>query len=112
MEPGKEIVEAGKRGAGPDRRDHPIRLNQNEASGFLDPQALAQLGIGIPKGRKVCSGFCHELMNLVRRACKKKKPGGLCLGLFHGDGEIFCKLEAAVAVMGEENKHHRFFFGE
>jgi hypothetical protein len=87
-------------------------LDENEAPGFGYPQTVAQLGIRIPKGRKIFSGFSHEPMNLVRCSSKKEKPGGLYFGLLDGGSEVFYKLEAAVAVMGKENKHHRFFFGE
>ena len=99
VESRKEIVQTSEGCSGPDGGNDAIRLDKNEASGFGDPQAVAQLGIGIPKGRKVRSGFCHELINLVRCSRKKKKPGGFCFGLLHRDGEVFCKLEAAVAVV-------------
>ena len=107
MESGKEIVQTGKGGSGPDSRNQAIRLDENEATGFRDPQLVSQLGIGIPKGWKVYSSFCHEFMNLVLRTRKNEKPGGFCLGFFHGNGEVFRKLDAAVTVVGKENKHHR-----
>ena len=112
LESGKEIVQTGEGSSGPDSRNQAIRLDENEASGFGNSQAVAELGIGIPEGRKFFSGFCHKLMNLVRCSRKKKKPGGFCLGLFHRNGEVFCKFEAAVAIMGKENKYHGLFIGE
>ena len=99
VESEKEIIQTGKGGSRPDGGDQAIWLDENEASRFCDPQAVTQLGIGIPKGRKIFSGFSHEPMNLVRCSGKKEKPGGLYFGLLHGDGEVFCKLEAAVAVV-------------
>ena len=95
----KEIVQTGEGSSGPDGRNQAIRLDENEASGFGNSQAVAELGIGIPEGRKFFSGFCHELMNLVRCSRKKKKPGGFCFGFFHRNGEVFCKLKAAVAIV-------------
>lgn len=112
MESGKKIVQTSERSSGPDGGNQAILFGKDEASGFGDSQTVAQLGIGIAEGRKDCSGSGHELMNLSRGACKKKKPGSFCFALSHGDGEIFCELEAAVAVVGEENKYHRFFLGE
>jgi hypothetical protein len=112
LESGKEIVQSGEGGSGPDGGNQAIRLDENEASGFGYPQTVTQLGIRIPEGRKYFSGFCHELMNLVRCSRKKKKPGGFCFGLFHRNSEIFCKLEAAVAIVGKENEYHGLFFGE
>jgi hypothetical protein len=112
VESRKEIVQTGQRGSGPDGRNPAIWLDENEASGFGNSQAVAELGIGIPKGRKSFSGFCHELMNLVRCSREKKKPGGFCFSLFHRNGEIFRKLETAVAVVGKENEYHGLFFGE
>ena len=92
LESGKEIVQTGEGGSGPDGGNQAIRLDENEASGFGNSQAVAKLGIRIPEGRKFFSGFCHELMNLVLCSRKKKKPRGFCFGHFHRNGEIFCKL--------------------
>ena len=99
MKSGKEIVQTSEGCPGPDGGDKAIWLDENEASGFGNSQAVAKLGIGIPEGRKFFSGFCHELMNLVRCSRKKKKPGGFCFGFFHRNGEVFCKLKAAVAIV-------------
>ncbi len=112
LESGKEIVQTGKGGSGPDGGNQAIRLDKNEASGFGNSQAVAKLGIRIPEGRKFFSGFCHELMNLVRCSRKKKKPRGFCFGHFHRNSEIFCKLEAAVAIVGKENEYHGLFLWE
>jgi len=99
VESRKEIVQTSEGCSGPDGGDKAIWLDENEASGFGNSQAVAKLGIRITEGRKVRSGFCHELINLVRCSRKKKKPGGFYFGLLHCDGEVFCKLEAAVAVV-------------
>ena len=112
LESGKEIVQTGEGSSGPDGGNQAIRLDENEASGFGNSQAVAKLGIRIPEGRKFFSGFCHELMNLVRCSRKKKKTRGFCFGHFHRNGEIFCKLEAAVAIVGKENEYHGLFLGE
>jgi hypothetical protein len=51
-------------------------------------------------------------MNLSGGICENKIPSGLSFATLHGQDEIFCELETAVAVVGEENKDQRFFFGE
>ena len=51
-------------------------------------------------------------MNLSGGIGENEIPGGLSFGILHGQDEIFCELEAAIAVVGEENKDQRFFFGE
>ncbi len=49
-------------------------------------------------------------MNLSGGIGENKIPGSLSFGILHGQDEIFCELETAVAVVGEENKDQRFFF--
>ncbi len=73
---------------------------------------MAQLGMRIPKSGQFFSSFCHELMNLIRCSRKKKKPEGFCFTPFHRNRKIFGKLDAAVAIVRKENKHHGLFFRE
>jgi len=51
-------------------------------------------------------------MNLVWCSRKNKKPVSFCFGFFHRNGEIFRKLETAVAIVGKENEYHGLFFVE
>ena len=51
-------------------------------------------------------------MNLSGGIGENKIPAGLSFGILHGQDEIFCELETAVAVVGEKNKDQGFFFGE
>jgi len=44
----KEIVQTSEGGSWPDGGNQAIRLGENEAPGFGDPQAVAELVIGIP----------------------------------------------------------------
>ena len=104
MESRKEIVETGERSSGPDGGDKPIRLGENKASRLCNPQAVAQFRFGVLKGWKICSYLVHECMNLSGGISENKIPGSLSFGILHGQDEIFCELETAVAVVGEENK--------
>ena len=112
MESRKEIVETGERSSGPDGGDEPIRLGKNKASRLCDAQALAQFRVGVLKGWEICSCLAHECMNLSGGICENEIPRSLSFGILHGQDEIFCELETAVAVVGEENKDQRSFFGK
>ena len=103
MESRKEIVEAGERSSGPDGGDEPIGLGEDKASRLCDAQAVAQFRVGVLKGWEICSYLVHECMNLNGGIGKNEIPAGLSFGILHGQGEIFCELETAVAVVGEKN---------
>jgi hypothetical protein len=73
---------------------------------------VAQFRVGVLKGWEICSYLVHECMNLSGGIGENKIPSGLSFGTLHGQDEIFCELETAVAVVGEKNKDQGFFFGE
>ena len=108
METGHEIVQTREGCSRPDGGDVAIRLDQSKAPGFGDSQSLTELGTRIPQGREVGSGFGHKPMNPLWCSCEKEKPGGIRFALFHGNGKVFGKLEAAIVVVRKENQYHGF----